>query len=114
MNKKHLSAIIVVAVAILLLTVTYVVASYVMTSNHLTGTPSAQVTMTITTSNTAPTTGVPFTVTAHISDNSPNIPIALYNGQTLIQTSNSDISGTAAFTVTVSAAYDFYATATHP
>lgn len=91
----------------------YALASYVMTSNTISGTPSAQATLTITSSTTTPVSGVAWTITAHVSDNTAGLTISLSNNGGTPVTAVTDSSGNAVFTVAPTAAFSYVATATH-
>jgi hypothetical protein len=88
-------------------------AAYLLTSNHVAGTPSAQATLTLTPSTPAPVSGVNWTLTAHVSDNLAGLSVALQNNGALVESKQTDASGNAVFTVAPTAAFDYVATATH-
>lgn len=113
MNNLIKTALIVAVVALGTVGVAY--AAYIMTSNHVTGTPGTQATLTLTSSTASPISGVAFQLTAHVSDNTPGIPVTLYNNAVQIGVPvSTDTNGDAVFTVSVTAAYDFHATGQHP
>ena len=90
-------------------------AAYTMTSTPpITGTPTAQATLTLTPSTTTPVSGVSWTLTAHVSDNTASITVSLINNDVIVDTAVTNGSGNAVFTVAPTAAYSYIATATHP
>jgi hypothetical protein len=110
--------IIIVFLAAILITLTVtaagIYASYVMKSNSLKGTPTAQATLTLSANSTSPVVGDTLMLIAHVSDNSTGIPITLTNNDVAVGTPiDTDSEGNAVFYVVVTSAYDFVATGTH-
>ena len=110
---------IIIALAIILAVVipisAYVAGSYIITSNHVSGTANSQATVTLTVNNTLVTIGDTLMLTAHLNDTKANVPIQFFNGTTaLTPMVNTDNSGNAIVYYTVGNAYDLYAICTHP
>ncbi len=61
-------------------------ATYLMTSNHITGIPTPLATLTLTANSTTPTVGDTLQLAAHVSDNQAGIPITLTNNDALEKT----------------------------
>ena len=109
--------IVIVAVAVIVLISALSInayASYVMTSNHVAGSPKTQVSLTLTSNSSVPTVGDTLMLTVHVSDNSAGDAIVLVNnGASVGSPVSTDSIGNAVFYVVVSASYDFVASGTH-
>jgi hypothetical protein len=116
-NHKHrkIVTILVIALAICVPLAGYVTASYLLTSNHISGTANSQAVLTITANNTNVIIGDILLVTAHLNDSKANVPIQFFNGTTALSPLvNTDAYGNAIVYYTVSNAYDLYAMTNHP
>ena len=113
-HKKLVTALIIVGLAVSI-PLAIVSASYILFSNHITGTTTPQATLTLTGNNTNVVTYDVIMLTAHLSDNKNNVAIQFYNGTTALNpTVTTDSNGSAITYYVVSDAYDLYAKATHP
>ena len=113
-HKKLVTALIIVGLAVSI-PLAIVSATYLLTSNHITGTSKPQSTLTLTANNTDVTIGDVLMITAHLNDSKSGITIQFYNGTTALNpTVTTDSNGSAITYYVVSDAYDLYAKATHP
>lgn len=113
--KKYKFVFSVLLIAVLMTSVSIVVGSYVISTNHISGTPKALATGTLTSNSSAPNVGDTLMLTAHFSDNIAGVSVVLTdNGYAVGSPVLTDSNGNAVFYVVVSAAYDFVALETHP
>lgn len=114
-RKKTIVTALVIILAITIPLAGYVTASYVLNSNHVSGTAQQPATLTLTANNSNVVVGDTLKLTAHLSDNKAGVPIQFYNASTeLNPTVNTDSSGNAVVYYAVDTAYDLYAITTHP
>ena len=115
LSTKQKAILIFAAVSILVIALfSFGIASYLATTNHATGTPAAQVTATLTPSTTTPTSGDTWTLTVQTSTATAGYSVTLYDNSVSVQTGTTNAAGTAVFTVSPTAAYDYYATVQIP
>lgn len=116
-RHKTIASILVIALIVVVPLAGYVTASYVLNSNHISGSVNAQATLTLTANNTNVGFNDVIMITAHLNDSESNVPIQFFNGSTsLTPIINTDSSGNAIvyYNVSNSVAYDLYATCLHP
>jgi hypothetical protein len=114
-KHKTIATILIIILAVTVPLSGYVIASYVLTSNHIIGIANSQATLTLTANNTGVTVGDTLMLMAHLNDSKANIPIQFFNSSTVLTPIvNTDSYGNAIVYYTVGNAYDLYATATHP
>ena len=112
--NKTISTTVLVAILVLASAIGAVLAvGYVLTSNHVTGTPLAILSLSV--NSTSPNVGDTLQLTAHVSDNVAGISLTLKNNGVAVGSPVvTDASGNAVFNIVVNSAYDFIATGTHP
>lgn len=112
MNRK-ISATIVFVIFLASLGVAY--ASYVMTSNNVTGTVTAQATMSLTLSPTTVVEGQTWTLTSTVSDATAGITVTFKEGITTVGTATTNSAGIATLSfIPLAGSHTYVATATHP
>ena len=112
-KKKFLGIALIVVLAVSLPSL--VIATYILTSNHVTGTTSSQASLTLSANNTDVTIGDVLMLTAHLNNSKSGVSIQFFNGTTALSPLvNTDSNGNAVTLYVVSNAYDLYAKATHP
>lgn len=134
MNKKQIITLIVSVVAIIALIASVAVAVYWMQSDTIqinpqptptptpeptaeptptpTATPEPE-TLIIEASTTTPYIGETYTLTAHCTDYTPNLPVELYRNDVFMQSANTDANGYVTFTLTDSEQSNYYVRAEH-
>ena len=132
MNKKQIITLIVSVAAIIALVASVAVAAYWMQSNTVTITPQPTPTpeptveptptptatpepedLIIEASTTTPYINEEYTLTAHCTDYTPNLPVELYRNGEFLQSANTDANGYVTFTLTDSEPTEYYVRAEH-
>lgn len=115
MSKRKIVVIILAFVALIAIVAGGAYGIYIMTSNHVTGTPQAKATLTLTANTTGIVVGDTLHLVAHVSDNTAGITINVTNNSVQVGTAVTDSNGNAAIDAAdITSAYDFVATGAHP
>lgn len=113
---KIVATVLVILLAVTLPIATVVVASYLLNSNHVTGTVNT-VKLTLTVNNTNVEINDVLLLTAQLNNTKSGVSVQFFNGTTALNpTVNTDSFGKAVsyYNVTDSSAYDLHAVATYP
>jgi hypothetical protein len=116
MSKLKKSTLTVLCVAALMSGFFTVLGGYVITSNHVSGTPTTPETLTLTANSTSPMANDVLQLTAHLSgSNAGGLAVTLKNNGNIVGLPvNTNTNGDAVFYWTITAPYDFVAQVTHP